>query len=102
LLRGEQGTSWYYSGWHGDVKGKIKKLIAYSPIHLELPGEIFMGSVAVVAPMTEVELCGHATLASAHVLWKDGIELADRTIRFFTFENPCWSRKPVASPLLIP
>lgn len=23
-------------------------------------------------PETEVDLCGHATLASAHVLWRDG------------------------------
>jgi PhzF family phenazine biosynthesis protein len=35
-------------------------------------------------PATEVDLCGHATLASAHVLWEDG--LLDRALqaRFFT------------------
>jgi predicted PhzF superfamily epimerase YddE/YHI9 len=34
-------------------------------------------------PTTEVELCGHATLASAHVLWEDGHN-ADDHVRFHT------------------
>src|SRR5436309_424968 len=35
-------------------------------------------------PAVEVALCGHATLASAHVLWQDGHLPADRTARFHT------------------
>ena len=35
-------------------------------------------------PAVEVDLCGHATLASAHVLWEDGHEARDREIRFYT------------------
>jgi PhzF family phenazine biosynthesis protein len=35
-------------------------------------------------PLAEVALCGHATLASAHTLWRDGHEPAGRTIRFHT------------------
>jgi PhzF family phenazine biosynthesis protein len=35
-------------------------------------------------PVVEVELCGHATLASAHVLWTEGYMRADEPIRFFT------------------
>jgi predicted PhzF superfamily epimerase YddE/YHI9 len=35
-------------------------------------------------PAVEVPLCGHATLASAHVLWEDGLAPADRPIRFLT------------------
>src|SRR5215467_5419907 len=34
-------------------------------------------------PMAEVDLCGHATLASAHVLWQQGQATSD-TIRFST------------------
>ncbi|MGF1464594.1 MAG: PhzF family phenazine biosynthesis protein [Sandaracinaceae bacterium] len=34
-------------------------------------------------PVTEVDLCGHATLASAHALWATGTD-ADATIRFHT------------------
>ncbi|HVH10029.1 MAG TPA: PhzF family phenazine biosynthesis protein, partial [Gemmatimonadales bacterium] len=35
-------------------------------------------------PTIEVPLCGHATLASAHVLWEDGHLAADREARFYT------------------
>ena len=35
-------------------------------------------------PTVEVALCGHATLASAHVLWEDGYLRADREARFQT------------------
>lgn len=36
------------------------------------------------SPATEVELCGHATLASAHVLWEKGHAAPDKPIRFRT------------------
>jgi PhzF family phenazine biosynthesis protein len=35
-------------------------------------------------PKVEVDLCGHATLASAHVLWSEGRVRTDETIRFHT------------------
>jgi len=35
-------------------------------------------------PEIEVDLCGHATLASAHVLWEDGVVPPDEPIRFHT------------------
>ncbi len=35
-------------------------------------------------PAVEVDLCGHATLASAHILWETGLLAADREARFFT------------------
>ena len=35
-------------------------------------------------PTTEVPLCGHATLASAHVLWTEGYVSNDRSIDFQT------------------
>ena len=35
-------------------------------------------------PATEVDLCGHATLASAHVLWEEHELLPDETARFHT------------------
>ncbi len=35
-------------------------------------------------PAVEVALCGHATLASAHVLWEDGVLPGDRQGRFHT------------------
>jgi len=35
-------------------------------------------------PSVEVPLCGHATLASAHVLWEAGVLATDCAARFFT------------------
>ncbi len=37
-----------------------------------------------VNPKAEVDLCGHATLASAHVLWERGEHRRDEAIAFFT------------------
>jgi PhzF family phenazine biosynthesis protein len=39
-------------------------------------------------PTVEVELCGHATLASAHVLWTEGRVPAGQPIRFDTGSGP--------------
>ena len=35
-------------------------------------------------PEVEVDLCGHATLASAHILWETGEAALDKRIRFHT------------------
>ena len=39
-------------------------------------------------PRVEVDLCGHATLASAHVLWEDGHLPPDRMAQFYTRSGP--------------
>jgi len=44
-------------------------------------------------PAAEVELCGHATLASAHVLWEDGHLAAGETARFFTASGTLTARR---------
>ena len=38
-------------------------------------------------PAAEVELCGHATLASAHILWETGALGADEQARFHTLSG---------------
>lgn len=35
-------------------------------------------------PAVEIDLCGHATLASAHILWEEGILKKDQPARFHT------------------
>lgn len=35
-------------------------------------------------PVIEVDLCGHATLASAHILWETGLLAPDQEARFYT------------------
>ncbi|PTN37808.1 ATP-binding protein [Desulfonatronum sp. SC1] len=56
LLRGEEGTDWYISGWHWDVSGEMRKLLAFSPVSLppEPDGERRFWSVGLAAPDTEV------------------------------------------------
>ena len=38
-------------------------------------------------PTVEVELCGHATLASAHILWETGVLRAEQPARFHTLSG---------------
>ncbi len=43
--------------------------------------------------MTEVELCGHATLAAAHYLWESGVLPAEGVIHFETLSGPLGARQ---------
>jgi PAS domain S-box-containing protein len=60
MLKGKEGTSWYISGWHRGLSGTMKKLIAYAPVHLGAGNDTQKWSVAVVAPMSEVEDAVHS------------------------------------------
>jgi predicted PhzF superfamily epimerase YddE/YHI9 len=44
-------------------------------------------------PTVEVDLCGHATLASAHFLWEEGLADGDAPIRFETKSGPLLARR---------
>jgi len=44
-------------------------------------------------PTVEVDLCGHATLASAHVLWERGLAPADAVLRFRTRSGELTARR---------
>ena len=44
-------------------------------------------------PKVEVKLCGHATLATAHVLWETGIFAPDREARFQTLSGLLTARR---------
>jgi len=44
-------------------------------------------------PTAEVEMCGHATLASAHLLFTDKIEQADKEICFMTLSGELFASK---------
>ncbi len=44
-------------------------------------------------PTVEIDLCGHGTLASAHVLWETGEVRQDETIRFNTRSGPLAARR---------
>ncbi len=44
-------------------------------------------------PTVEVDLCGHATLASAHVLWNHGASVASASLKFFTRSGELSARR---------
>jgi PhzF family phenazine biosynthesis protein len=44
-------------------------------------------------PVTEVDLCGHATLASAHVLWEAELAAPGETLRFHTRSGVLTARR---------
>lgn len=51
-------------------------------------------------PTDEVDLCGHATLASAHILWETGEVAADRRISFHTKSGVLTAERSEAAILL--
>ena len=55
MLQGEKGTGAYLSGWHRGIEREIKKLIAYTPIKSNVLNQNQQWSVAVVAPISEIE-----------------------------------------------
>ena len=59
MLAGQDGVSYYWSGWHRGIHEKIKKFIAYAPIIIAGANQKLTWSVAVVAPQTEVEGAVH-------------------------------------------
>lgn len=64
LLKGQEGVDYYFSGWHRDKIGQVKKLLAFTPItfqrsmkrgiiQVEEPGQNLWG-VGIAAPVDEV------------------------------------------------
>lgn len=45
------------------------------------------------APVCEIDLCGHATLATAHVLWSEGVAPADAELTFRTRSGELTARQ---------
>ncbi len=74
MLRGEEGTGSYVSGWHRGVQGEIRKLIAYSPVRSAVVPTGAVWSVAVVAPTEEVGEAVHHIYVRQ--LWTQGAVLA--------------------------
>ena len=60
MMKGKSGVGTYISGWHGGQKGKIRKLIAYAPFHLD--GRQY--SAALVTPEKEVILLSRKNLGN--------------------------------------
>ncbi len=57
MLQGKEGTGEYISLWHRGLRGYIKKIVAYTPVHIPYTQHIW--SVAVCAPEKEVSKVVH-------------------------------------------
>lgn len=55
MFRGEEGSGVYISGWHRGIEGEMEKLIAFTPVKSSTLTPETIWSVAVVAPISEVE-----------------------------------------------
>lgn len=75
LLPGPRGAEWM------QLVAREMNLSETAFVH---PAEEGSWSLRWFTPAVEVELCGHATLASAHVLWETGLLAPDATARFHT------------------
>ena len=80
MMAGQEGVDSYISGWHRGQRGKIEKLIAYTPVHI---GDKIW-SVAVCAPVEEVEwITNKAYLNELYILGFIIILLVSAGIFFF-------------------
>ncbi|MCX7822501.1 MAG: ATP-binding protein [Syntrophobacterales bacterium] len=55
MLQGKEGVGSYISGWHREIVAPMEKLIAYSPVKIVGLDRTTFWSVAVVAPIHEIE-----------------------------------------------
>jgi PhzF family phenazine biosynthesis protein len=76
-------------GWMRDVAREMN-LSETAFLHPEADGY----RLRWFTPATEVKLCGHATLASAHVLWESGRLPQDAVARFHTHSGLLTARRP--------
>ncbi len=54
MLKGEEGTGSYISGWHRGIQGEMTKLLSFGPVVSPVLPHDRLWSVAVSAPMAEV------------------------------------------------
>jgi two-component system NtrC family sensor kinase len=92
MLQGEEGTSWYISGWHRGETGKMKKLIAYAPVYIGAGNKKPMWSVAVVAPIREVEDTVHSVYVRQSLMQGAIIGAVIIVLVFFIVMERTWLR----------
>jgi PhzF family phenazine biosynthesis protein len=71
--------AWREDRWLQAVAGEMN--LSETAFLVEQPGHF---DLRWFTPKVEVDLCGHATLASAHVLWRQGLVKPGEEIRFST------------------
>lgn len=92
MLQGDEGTAWYVSGWHRGETGAVKKLIGYAPVQIGAGNASRIWSVAVVAPISEVEEAIH-TVYMRQTMFQGAVAAAVLVIFAFLIANErAWLR----------
>ncbi len=78
--------------WMQDVAREMN-LSETAFIHTEAGGDGDVWRLRWFTPTIEVDLCGHATLATAHVLWEEGRLPAEAAAHFATRSGPLTARR---------
>jgi len=52
-------------------------------------------------PVSEVDLCGHATLASAHILWQEGYLRGDEEAVFYTMQKGILKARKIGEEIIL-
>lgn len=55
MMQGKEGSGAYLSGWHRGIVKPMEKLVAFAPVRIKGPFLNYSWSVAVTAPLKEVE-----------------------------------------------
>lgn len=55
MMQGQEGSGVYVSGWHRGIVRPMEKLVAFAPVHIHGPFMDYSWSIAVAAPVEEVE-----------------------------------------------
>jgi len=92
MLEGQEGTSWYISGWHRGEIGRTKKLIAYAPVHIGAANTKHIWSVAVAAPISEVEDAVHSVYVRQALIQGSIIAVVIIVLAFFIAMERVWLR----------
>ncbi|MEM9915070.1 MAG: PhzF family phenazine biosynthesis protein [Planctomycetota bacterium] len=83
------GLAWPDAEWMRQVAAELKHSETAFVLSPEVGDDASppIRPIRYFTPEIEVELCGHATLAAAHTLWRDGQTSPDQPIRFRTIAD---------------
>ncbi len=91
MMQGKEGTGTYISGWHRGIVGPMEKLVAFTPVHIEGPFMNYSWSVAVAAPVNEVEAMVYSVYMRQFLLQALVVFVIGLCCLFFVLYERRWS-----------
>ncbi|MDR3567484.1 MAG: ATP-binding protein [Syntrophobacteraceae bacterium] len=91
MMQGKEGTGTYISGWHRGIVRPMEKLVAFTPVHIEGPFMNYSWSVAVAAPVNEVEAMVYSVYMRQFLLQALVVFVIGLCCLFFVLYERRWS-----------